>query len=240
MKNKEVNTELEPEYLFGISLYNYFREWVPENKKILKAFLTTFPKGDKKLAIEQLEQVSTEAFYTRIEAMRYLTNIYARYENEYYKAWKYIKKLHENYPNNPYFARTYVIIAYHTGRQAECIKACKMALQKVEKNNTGYENETGRICSFMLGHFYDAEKNYNKAEYYYTECLKYTELPNAYSTIYTINGLEKCAKYALTRNDSQTAYFYYYKIKSLSNNKKGETYKEAKKFLKKNKKEFKQ
>lgn len=240
MENKEINTELEPEYLFGISLYNYFREWVPENKKFIKPFLITFPKGDKTLAIEQLEKVATESFYTRVEARRYLINIYARYEKEYDKAWELIKGLHQTYPNNPYFTRTYVIIAYHTGHKPECIKACKSALTKVENKATGYENETGRICSFMLGHYLDSEKDYKKAEFYFVECLKYTELPNAYSTVYTINGLEKCAQYALDREDNKTAFYYYAKIKTLSTNKKSETYKEAKKFVKKNKKEFKE
>jgi hypothetical protein len=240
MESKETNPELESEYMFGISLYNYFREWVPENKKYMKPFLVTFPKGDKELGIQQLEKVASESFYTRIEAMRYLIKIYARYEKKYDKSWDLISYLHSIYPKNAYFTRVYVIIAYHTRHKEECVAACKFALTKVKKKAIGFENETGRVCSFMLGYYCDEEKNHKKAEHYFIECLKFTEMPNAYSSVYTINGLQKLAQYAIDKGDYKTAFYYYSKIKGLSNNKKSESYKEAKKYVKKNKTEFKE
>ena len=63
-------------------------------------------------------------------------------------------------------------------------------------------------------------------------------MPNAYSTGFTVNGLNKCAKIAVKQNDLKRAFFYYSKIKEHSNNKKSSIYKEAKKFVRKHKKEF--
>ena len=59
--------DLSPELLFGDALFNYFREWVPENYPALKPILWFFPHGDKKLGLEQLKEVSYNAFYTRID-----------------------------------------------------------------------------------------------------------------------------------------------------------------------------
>jgi hypothetical protein len=60
---------LSPELLFGDALYNYFSVWVPENYPALKPLLWFFRKGDKALGLEQLKEVSYNAYYTRIEAM---------------------------------------------------------------------------------------------------------------------------------------------------------------------------
>ncbi len=37
--------ELSPEFLFGDALYNYYRDWVPENYPALKTILWLFPEG---------------------------------------------------------------------------------------------------------------------------------------------------------------------------------------------------
>ncbi len=238
-ENKEANPELVPEFMFGVALYNYFREWVPENQHYLRPVLMFFSKGDKKLGIEQLQKVASQSFYTRIEAMRFLVKIYSGYEKQHLKAWDHIKYLHQLYPKNPYFTRTYVKIAYKLNKKEEAMTACLQALDHVENQSTGFENETGRICSYILGHFYDRENNREKTKFYFDECIRYTEMPNAYSTGYTVIGAKKLAQYAIDNKDNKEAFQYYLKIKELSNDKRSETYKKAKKYVRKNKKEYK-
>jgi len=238
LENQEANPELVPEFMFGTALYNYFRAWVPENKKFMKPVLLLFPKGNKQLGIEQLEKVASESFYTRIVAMRYLVKIYSSYEKEYTKAWDYIEYLHKLYPKNAYFTRLFVKIAYKTNHKLVCMQACKEALKQVENKTIGFENETGRICSFILGYYQDQNKDYLNAGYNFKQCIKYTEMPNAYSTGYTVLGAEKLAHYALEKKNNEEAYFYFVKILELSKEKKENSYKEAKKFVKKHKKEY--
>src|SRR6267154_4687837 len=98
---------LSPELLFGDALYNYFREWVPENYKSLKPIFWLFRHGDKKLGLAQLKEVSYNAFYTRTEAMVWLMRILAGYENDSQRALQISEYLHQTYPNNPYFHRYY-------------------------------------------------------------------------------------------------------------------------------------
>ena len=240
LENQESNPELLPEFMFGTALYNYFRAWVPENKKFMKPVLIVFPKGNKELGIEQLETVASESFYTRIEAMRYLVKIYSTYEKNYHKAWHYITYLHKLYPKNAYFTRIFITIGYKTHHKKESIQACQEAIQHVKNQEIGYENETGRISSFVLGYYQDQNKDYENAAYNFKECIRYTEMPNSYSTGYTIMGIEKLAKYAIDKEDYKEAFYYYLKIKELSKDKRSESFKEAKKYVRQNKKEYKQ
>lgn len=239
MKCKEINDELHPEYMFGTGLYDYYREWIPENKKSLKFIMFLFPKGDKAKGIEALESVATEAFYTRVEAMRYLIKIYANYEKKPNNAWNYIKYLNEQYPNNPYFLRTKAKIAYTTGRSIDCIESCKKALNNIEENKIGFENETGRVCSYFLGNYAYIARDSSRAEKHYLNCLVFTESGPAYATGYTCTGLRNLARMAIHKKEEGLAYSYYQKILELSTNKKSKPYLEAKKFVKKNKKRFK-
>nr|GFB49187.1 hypothetical protein [Tanacetum cinerariifolium] len=59
-KSREANG-LSPEFLFGEALFNYYAVWIPENYPLLKPVLLFFPKGDKKLGLEQLRNVATNA-----------------------------------------------------------------------------------------------------------------------------------------------------------------------------------
>src|SRR5436190_8280548 len=105
MEISKKQNHLSPELLFGDALYNYFSVWVPENYPALKPILWFFPKGDKKLGLAQLKEVSYNAFYTRTEAMVWLMRICAAYENEPNRALQLSEYLHQTFPDNPYFHR---------------------------------------------------------------------------------------------------------------------------------------
>ncbi|MDB4835364.1 tol-pal system protein YbgF [Cyclobacteriaceae bacterium] len=241
LENKEANPDLQPEYLFGVALYNYYREWIPDHKKFIGPIMMMFPKGSKEEGIKQLEDVASQAFYTRVEAMRYLVKMYysSSYENKPQQAWDYIEYLHKLYPNNAYFHRQYLKVAYRTHRVTKCKEASLLALNKIEQQQTGYEAETGRIASFYLGYYAHAQKDTVYAQKQFSECLRYTEQTKTYSTHYTCTGLQIMAKYAIAQNNPKEAYFHYQKIIELSANKKRAYYKEAKKYIKQHKKEFK-
>ena len=240
MKCKEFNEDLHPEFLFGVGLYDYYREWVPENRKSLKMIMFLFPKGDKEKGIKTLEDVATESFYTRVEAMRYLIKIYSSYEREYNKAWDYINYLNELYPNNAYFLRTKAKVAYKSHRSKECINICNEALARIEKGDIGFENETGRVCSFYLGQDAYSKRDTISAQKHLLSCLVFTEKGPAYSKGHTRRAVDYLAKIAIHQKNESLAYSYYKKIIELSENDYSDIKKRAKKFIRKNKKRFKE
>ena len=62
LEESKQKQDLSVELLFGDALYNYFSVWVPENYPALKPLLWFFRKGDKQLGLEQLTEVSYNAF----------------------------------------------------------------------------------------------------------------------------------------------------------------------------------
>ena len=121
----KAQNHLSPELLFGDALYNYFSVWVPENYPVLKPVLWLFPKGDKKLGLQQLKEVSYNAFYTRTEAMVWLMRILNSYENDQPRAFQIAEYLYKTYPQNPYFHRYYTRMLYARGMYADLEKTPK-------------------------------------------------------------------------------------------------------------------
>src|SRR5690606_16381075 len=95
--------ELNAELLLGDALFNYFSVWIPENYPLLRPMMLLFAKGDKELGIKQLEEVSANAFYARVEAQYFLFRLYASEERKPYEALRITSYLHEKFPHNPYY-----------------------------------------------------------------------------------------------------------------------------------------
>ena len=167
--------ELSPELLFGDALYNYFSVWIPENYPILKPILAFFPKGDKMLGLEQLKEVSSNAFYTRTEAQVFLMMILNSYENNRPRALQIGEYLHETFPENPYFHRYYARLLYSTGQYRECLEVSEQIMQRIDSNKLGYEANSGRYAGFFLGQIYQARNDTVRAKINYKKTITYAE-----------------------------------------------------------------
>ena len=110
------NETFSPELLFGDALYNYYVVWAAENYPMLKPVLLFFPKGDKEKGLEQLVEVSNNAFYTRTEAQYFLMRIMASDQKNIPEALRLAEYLHTTFPDNPYFHRYYARMLYNSGR----------------------------------------------------------------------------------------------------------------------------
>jgi tetratricopeptide (TPR) repeat protein len=228
--------ELSPEFLFGDALYNYYREWIPENYPALKSILWLFPKGSKELGLKQLREVSNNAFYTRTEAQYFLMRIYTD-ENQPAKAYQLSKYLYETFPDNAYFHRYYARMAYAQGRIDETEEASLSILDKLERNMPGYEATSGRYASYFLAyiHFYNNEIELAKS--YYKKTIVYSEQTNAYESGYYLSSLTALAR-IYDKEQNYTEAEKYYNVILNKAEKKSDAYKEAKAYMaNKNKKQ---
>lgn len=89
--------------LFGLGIYDYYAEAIPEQYPAVKPLALMFPKGDKKRGIARLDSCMRFGHYAKVEAIYFLTQIYYVYEKDFAKATEYAKMLHERYPDNPFF-----------------------------------------------------------------------------------------------------------------------------------------
>jgi len=168
-------TDISPEIRFGDGLFNYYAVYIKENYPLLRPVLAFFPKGDKELGVQQLEEVSANAFYTRVEAIYFLMRIKAFELNETMEALRLAQYIHEKYPNNPYFHRFYARMLYQTGRRSKAADVGYEILNRIEQNQLGYEAISGRYAAFYLASFYSSQNKNLDAERYYHKVIDFTE-----------------------------------------------------------------
>jgi TolA-binding protein len=223
---------LSPELLFGDALYNYFSVWVPENYPALKPLMWFFRKGDKRLGLEQLKEVSYNAFYTRTEAMVWLMRILSSYENDHTRAFQIAEYLHQTYPNNPYFHRYYARTLYARGLFDELEQEAKCILSRIDSGQVGYEATSGRYAAFFLGQLAGIRRNWAAARTYYEQAARFAELTGATQSGYYLYSLIELGEIAAREGRTADAKRYFAQVKKNSD-RKDETFKAAKSRLKK-------
>jgi tetratricopeptide (TPR) repeat protein len=224
--------DLSPELLFGDALYNYFSVWVPENYPVLKPVLWFFRKGDKKLGLQQLKEVSYNAFYTRTEAMVWLMRILNNYEDDQPRAFQISEYLYQTYPDNPFFHRYYARMLYSMGKYTQADTVSRNILQRINDKQLGYEATSGRYAAFFLGQIYEARRNLDEAKKYYALCVRFAEETQSTESGYYLYSLIALGEIAQKQGDKAAAKRYFKEAKKKAN-RKDEAFKDAKKRLKK-------
>ncbi len=227
---KEKNN-LSPELLFGDALYNYFSVWVPENYPALKPILWFFPKGDKQLGLQQLKEVSYNAFYTRTEAMVWLMRIWNSYENKNEQALQLAEYLHVTYPDNSYFHRYYARMLYATGQYADMERESKAVLAMIDSGKLGYEATSGRYAAFFLGQLGESRRQLPDAKKYYEKAVQFAEQSGATESGYYLYSLIALGEIAEKQGDKAAASRYFKDVKKKAGRKE-EAFKDAKRRLK--------
>lgn len=222
---------LSPELLFGDALYNYFSVWVPENYPALKPLLWFFRKGDKKLGLEQLREVSYNAFYTRTEAMVWLMRISNSYENDQTRAFQIAEYLYTTYPDNPYFDRYYARMLYARGQYVLLEKQAKQILTRIDSGMLGYEATSGRYAAFFLGQMYEFQRKLDESKKYYELAVKFAEEIGATESGYYLFSLIALGEINQKQGNKAEAKRYFQEVKKRAG-RKDEAFKDAKKRLK--------
>lgn len=226
--------EFNPELLLGDALFNYFSVWIPENYPLLKPVLALFPKGNKKLGLTQLEKVASNAFYTRVEAQYFLFRLYGSEENRPQDALRIVEYLHEKFPNNPYFHRSYARYLYTTGKWTQAMQESLEILDRIEQKQFGYEATSGRYASFYLGEYFYRIGNLIEAKRYYSRTVTIGEESETQESGYYLYSLISLGKIATFEKNKPLAKTYFNQVKRYAK-RKHPAHQEAREFIKKNK-----
>ncbi len=226
--------EFNPELLLGDALFNYFSQWIPENYPLLKPIMALFPKGNKKLGLQQLEQVASNAFYTRVEAQYFLFRLYASEEKEPLKALQISEYLISKFPNNPYFHRSYARHLYAVGRWTEAVEQSKEILERIDAKQTGYESNSGRYAAFYIAQFNERMGDRAEAKKYYLKTLSFGEESESQESGYYLHSLLQLGKFATEEKNKPLAKKYFKEVKKYAK-RKHPAHQEAREYIKKNK-----
>jgi len=226
--------EFNPELLLGDALFNYFSVWIPENYPLLKPVLALFPKGNKKLGLTQLEKVASNAFYTRVEAQYFLFRLYGSEEKRPEDALRIEGYLHEKFPNNPYFHRSYARYLYTTGKWTQAMQESLEIMDRMEKKQFGYEATSGRYAAFYLGEYFYRIGNIIEAKRYYSKTATLGEESESQESGYYLFSLISLGKIATAEKNRALAKTYFNQVKRYAK-RKHPAHQEARDFIKKNK-----
>jgi len=226
--------ELNPELLFGDALFNYFSVWIAENYPLLKPVVAFFPKGNKKLGLQQLESVASNAFYTRVEAQYFLFRLYGSEEKRPLDALRIVTYLHEKFPNNPYFHRSFARYLYTTGKWTEAMRESFSILDRIEQRQVGYEANSGRYAAFFLGEYFYRVGNLAEAKKYFSKTLSFGEESESQESGYYLYALISLGKIATKEKNKPQARYYFNAVKKYAK-RKHPAHQEAREFIKKNK-----
>ena len=193
--------------------------------------LLFFPKGDKKVGIQQLRSVANNGFYTATEARSFLMRILKNEENNAEEAMPIAKYLATTYPDNGYFQRFYALLAYDQGEFADCERVSREILDKINRGMPGYEGISGRYASYFLGYLMQNRyRDMAKAKDYFQRCIVFAESTGDNSGGFYLFSNVNLARMAVKDKDNVAAKRYYTVILDKAD-RKSEQHKEAKKFL---------
>jgi len=162
--------------LFGIGVYNYFAEYVPEKYPLLKPLLIIFPAGNKTLGLQQIKETSQQGIYAKTEATYILAFLYLFYEKNYVEAEYYSKILFEQFPENPVFEKYYFTSLVGQSRFDEALEGWKSIYDKTNQSLTGYNSPyLKREATFYISLCLLRLMRITEIEPYINACIKLSE-----------------------------------------------------------------
>ncbi len=236
-KAYEVNKN-NKDVIFGIGMYNYFAEYVPNAYPVVKPLMLIFPKGDKIKGLAQIKESSTDSKYTKTEAKYVLAYLNIVYEKNFTEAEIYSGMLNREYPENPIFEK-YLFNSYvGLGKWDLALEGWKKVIDKIDSSKAGYNNPNlKREANYYLAVSLSKLNRLSEAEPYIKTAEEITNIldkenETAYTAfIYLLSGM-----YNDVVGNRATADLYYDKVLSMKNFQNSHT--EAEKFKKERYKQF--
>ena len=207
-----------PEISFGNGLFNYYSIWVGEEYPLLKPIINLFPKGDKELGINQLDNAAKNSFYTRTEAQFFLMKILSQ-ENKISQAIQISSYLNNIFPDNSIFHTSNTSLLYRSNRLIECEKEALSIIKKFNINNPGYQFNSVRQASFFLGEIYRIRSQFDLSIKYYKKSIEMAKKIDAERMGYTLYSYFSLGEYAFDKKNYLLSKKYFSTILGLTKRK---------------------
>jgi len=156
----------------GTGIYLYYAEMVPEKYPIAKPLLIFYPSGNKEKGLADLQEASKNGLFARIEASYIYAQTLYLYERKFYNAFRIMKKLHKDYPNNSIFLRWYAALAYSIGEYTIAHNCLDTYESRIAEKQRFYLTYHQRFISYRRGLILQKQKKWQEALASYNEALK--------------------------------------------------------------------
>ena len=145
--------EVAPErgdYVFGSGMYDYYAAILPEEYSLSKAIMWMLPNGDKERGLRLLRETATNGRYVQTEAIYFLAKVHYLYEDDFRGSRKWVERLRERHPDNPFFHTFEGRIHARWGRWNQARSIFRTIVERCEAGQAGYNTHMEEIAQLYL------------------------------------------------------------------------------------------
>lgn len=198
-----------PDVKFGLGIYNYFAEYVPERYPVVKPLMIIFPKGDKLKGLAQIKEISLNSRYAKSEAKFILAYLYSIYEKNYAESQFYAQELVVAYPANPFFRQLLCRSFIGLSNWGASVDGWGKVLALCDSNLFGFNDKLRRESLYYLGVSYLGQRNLPEAEKNLLKAEEMSRKIDKETTEIAADGWLKLAMtYDLMGNESKADEYY--------------------------------
>ncbi len=135
---------------FGLGLFDYLVEVVPQQHRILRPFARLFPDGDKQRGIAELERAMQKGQFVSTEAAYSLLQLHYVFEQDYPASLRYARWLRARYPGNSIFHLYEGRIYERLGRLPEARRILEEVRVRHATGQSGYTDAIAERALYLL------------------------------------------------------------------------------------------
>lgn len=138
------------DYVFGSGMYDYYAAILPEEYSLSQAIMWMLPDGDKERGLRLLRETATNGRYVQTEAIYFLAKVHYLYEDDFRGSRKWVSKLRERHPDNPFFHTFEGRVYARWGRWNEARSIFRTVLERCEAGQAGYNVHMEEIARLYM------------------------------------------------------------------------------------------
>ncbi|MFB6274413.1 MAG: tetratricopeptide repeat protein [Salinibacter sp.] len=138
------------DYVFGSGLYDYYVDVLAEEYTLSKAITWLLPDGNKKRGLRLLRETATNGRYVKTEAIYFLAKVHYLYEGDFQGSRKWVSKLRERHPNNPFFHTFEGRVYARWGRWGEARQIFRTVVERCDAGMPGYNAHMEEVAHLYL------------------------------------------------------------------------------------------
>ena len=202
---------LNADLLFGVGVYEYFAEAIPEQIPLVRPLMFFFPDGNKERGLAQLELAAKHGRFVSAEAAYFLLQIYTSFQPNYAKSIEYISLLRDRFPQNALFHVLQGRVYFRWGKWELATAVFKEVVSNYSNNLPGYIKPIASQATYYLGRQDMLDGQDRAALAKFLEVIKLEE-SFKYDSFFRANATLRAGMASDRLGKRKEAVFYYKKV----------------------------
>ena len=138
------------DYVFGSGMYDYYAAILPQEYSLSQAIMWLLPDGNKERGLRLLRETATNGRYVQTEAIYFLAKVHYLYEDDFRASKRWVSRLRQKHPDNPFFHTFEGRIYARWGRWRQARRIFQSVVTRCEAGKAGYNTHMEEIAQLYL------------------------------------------------------------------------------------------